>query len=299
MRGYHPDKNPHGKAMARLFTKAKKTLTDPYKKAIYDQRMYSYATDAHHQQEEPMDFAVVDPVFPKFGEVLKMNKCEGLAEMMKQLTVNVAAYGGLSAQEDKNSLANIQNNLEDVGLNNMMDAFIKALGSKFICNKYKKQLELDDICYCDDAKTNCCDKRKIVAYDWQMYSYATMDQEEPMYFAVGEPVFPKFGEVLKMNQYDGLAVMMEQLAVNAAAYGGLSEENECLLAIIQNNLDDVGLNNMMDAFIKALGAKFICNKCKKQLELDDICYCKDAKTKCHCNSRTCCIVTLKERGKFN
>uniref|UniRef100_A0A183CSM9 Nuclear receptor domain-containing protein n=1 Tax=Globodera pallida TaxID=36090 RepID=A0A183CSM9_GLOPA len=48
----------------------------------------------------------------------------------------------------------------------------------------------------------------------------------------------------------------------------------------------------------ALGANFICNKCKKQLELDDICYCDDAKAKCHCNSRNCCTVTLKERGKF-
>uniref|UniRef100_A0A183BMX2 DUF3795 domain-containing protein n=1 Tax=Globodera pallida TaxID=36090 RepID=A0A183BMX2_GLOPA len=47
-----------------------------------------------------------------------------------------------------------------------------------------------------------------------------------------------------------------------------------------------------------LGAKFICNNCKKQLELDDICYCKDAKTKCHCNSRNCCTLTLKERGNF-
>uniref|UniRef100_A0A914GRG3 Uncharacterized protein n=1 Tax=Globodera rostochiensis TaxID=31243 RepID=A0A914GRG3_GLORO len=36
----------------------------------------------------------------------------------------------------------------------------------------------------------------------------------------------------------------------------------------------------------ALDSKFICNKCKKQLKLDDICYCTDAKTKCHCNSRT-------------
>uniref|UniRef100_A0A914HST5 J domain-containing protein n=1 Tax=Globodera rostochiensis TaxID=31243 RepID=A0A914HST5_GLORO len=56
MMAYHPDRNPHGVAMSRLFTKAKETLTDPHKKAIYDQRMYSYATADHHQQGEPMDF---------------------------------------------------------------------------------------------------------------------------------------------------------------------------------------------------------------------------------------------------
>uniref|UniRef100_A0A914HSU4 Uncharacterized protein n=1 Tax=Globodera rostochiensis TaxID=31243 RepID=A0A914HSU4_GLORO len=49
---------------------------------------------------------------------------------------------------------------------------------------------------------------------------------------------------------------------------------------------------------RALGSNFISKKCKKQLELDDICYCNDAKNKCHCNSRTCCTVTVKERGKF-
>uniref|UniRef100_A0A914H6N5 J domain-containing protein n=1 Tax=Globodera rostochiensis TaxID=31243 RepID=A0A914H6N5_GLORO len=170
MRAYHPDKNPHGEAMSRLFTKAKETLTDPRKKAIYDGQMYSYAM-GDHQQEQPMDFAVVEPVFPKFGEVLKLNQCEGLAQMIEQLA-------------------------------------------------------------------------------------------------------------------------------KAAAHGGLTKGDNELLAIIQKNLEDVGLDSMMDAFIKALGSKIICNKCKKQLQLDDICYCKDAKTKCHCNSRTCCTVTLKERGKF-
>uniref|UniRef100_A0A183CQ52 CXC domain-containing protein n=1 Tax=Globodera pallida TaxID=36090 RepID=A0A183CQ52_GLOPA len=63
-------------------------------------------------------------------------------------------------------------------------------------------------------------------------------------------------------------------------------DNE-LMANIRTNLEDVGLDNIMDAFIKALESKIICNKCKKQLVLNDICYCKDAKTKCHCNSRTC------------
>uniref|UniRef100_A0A183CCS9 J domain-containing protein n=1 Tax=Globodera pallida TaxID=36090 RepID=A0A183CCS9_GLOPA len=50
MRAYHPDKNPYGKAMSRLFMKAKETLTDPHKKAIYDGQMYSYATGVQHQQ---------------------------------------------------------------------------------------------------------------------------------------------------------------------------------------------------------------------------------------------------------
>uniref|UniRef100_A0A914HRS8 J domain-containing protein n=1 Tax=Globodera rostochiensis TaxID=31243 RepID=A0A914HRS8_GLORO len=157
MRAYHPDKNQHGEAMTRLFTKAKKTLTDPQKKAIYDGQMYNYATMDH---EEPMDYAVVDPVFPKFGDVLEMNKCEGLTKKMEQLTVNAVVAHGVLSKEDKNSLASINQNLEDVGLNNMMDAFIKALGSKFICNKCKKQLELDDICYCNDAKNKChCNSR--------------------------------------------------------------------------------------------------------------------------------------------
>uniref|UniRef100_A0A183CQV3 Cysteine-rich DPF motif domain-containing protein 1 n=1 Tax=Globodera pallida TaxID=36090 RepID=A0A183CQV3_GLOPA len=70
-------------------------------------------------------------------------------------------------------------------------------------------------------------------------------------------IFPKFGEVLKKNKCDGLTEMMKQLA--------------------------------------ALELNFICNKCKKQLKLDDICYCDDAKTKCHCNSRNCCTVTLRTR----
>uniref|UniRef100_A0A183BXD9 UBR-type domain-containing protein n=1 Tax=Globodera pallida TaxID=36090 RepID=A0A183BXD9_GLOPA len=72
-----------------------------------------------------------------------------------------------------------------------------------------------------------------------------------------------------------------------------------LLPGINTGLQDVGLNNMMEAFNGALGSKFICNKCKKQLQLDDICYCTDANTKCHCNSRTCCTGTLEEcSGKF-
>uniref|UniRef100_A0A183CRL8 Aspartoacylase n=1 Tax=Globodera pallida TaxID=36090 RepID=A0A183CRL8_GLOPA len=60
-------------------------------------------------------------------------------------------------------------------------------------------------------------------YDGQMYNYATIDHEEPMDFAVVEPVFPKFGEVLKMNQCGALAEIMEQLNAKAAAHGGLSE----------------------------------------------------------------------------
>uniref|UniRef100_A0A914H5Z4 J domain-containing protein n=1 Tax=Globodera rostochiensis TaxID=31243 RepID=A0A914H5Z4_GLORO len=145
MRAYHPDKNPHGEAMSRLFTKAKETLTDPRKKAIYDGQMYSYAM-GDHQQEQPMDFAVVEPVFPKFGEVLKLNQSSKLRCIL---------FLG-----DNELLAIIQKNLEDVGLDSMMDAFIKALGSKIICNKCKKQLQLDDICYCKDAKTKChCNSR--------------------------------------------------------------------------------------------------------------------------------------------
>ncbi|KAI3416180.1 hypothetical protein GPALN_005726 [Globodera pallida] len=83
---YHPDKNPSGNAMSQLLNEAKETLMDPHKKGIYDQQMYNnYAPVNHYQQGEgePMDFAVVEPVFPKFGEVLKKNKCEGLAETME------------------------------------------------------------------------------------------------------------------------------------------------------------------------------------------------------------------------
>uniref|UniRef100_A0A183BNB2 J domain-containing protein n=1 Tax=Globodera pallida TaxID=36090 RepID=A0A183BNB2_GLOPA len=136
MMAYHPDKNPYGEAMTRLFTKANETLTDTYKKAIYDQQMYNYAT---FDQEEPTDFAVVEePVFPKFGKLLKMNKCEGLAKMMEQLSVNAAAApGGLSDGklirvkhenlsfflEDMGLLPGINTGLQDVGLNNMMETF--------------------------------------------------------------------------------------------------------------------------------------------------------------------------------
>uniref|UniRef100_A0A183CPU2 J domain-containing protein n=1 Tax=Globodera pallida TaxID=36090 RepID=A0A183CPU2_GLOPA len=62
MRAYHPDRNPNGKAMSRLFTEAKETLMDPHKKGIYDQQMYNYATVVHHQGGEPMDYTVVVPV---------------------------------------------------------------------------------------------------------------------------------------------------------------------------------------------------------------------------------------------
>uniref|UniRef100_A0A914I1W5 Uncharacterized protein n=1 Tax=Globodera rostochiensis TaxID=31243 RepID=A0A914I1W5_GLORO len=80
-----PGQNPSGIAMSQLIIEANETLKDPHKKGIYDQQMYNYATGNHYQQGEPMDFAVVEPVFPKFGEVLKKNKCERLAEMMEQL----------------------------------------------------------------------------------------------------------------------------------------------------------------------------------------------------------------------
>uniref|UniRef100_A0A183CRB1 J domain-containing protein n=1 Tax=Globodera pallida TaxID=36090 RepID=A0A183CRB1_GLOPA len=160
MRAYHPDRNPYGKAMSQLFTEAKETLMDPHKKAVYDQQMYIYATGVHHQHGQPMDFAIVEPVFPKFGDVLKMNKCEELAVMMEQLTVKAAAAHGVLSEEDDDLLAFIKNSLEDVGLNNMMDAFIKAVGLKFICNKCKKQLVLNDICYCKDANIKChCNSR--------------------------------------------------------------------------------------------------------------------------------------------
>uniref|UniRef100_A0A183C1U2 DUF223 domain-containing protein n=1 Tax=Globodera pallida TaxID=36090 RepID=A0A183C1U2_GLOPA len=48
--------------------------------------MYNFASGVHHQQEQPIDFVVGESVFFKFSEVLKMNKCEGVAEMMEQLT---------------------------------------------------------------------------------------------------------------------------------------------------------------------------------------------------------------------
>uniref|UniRef100_A0A183BSD7 CXC domain-containing protein n=1 Tax=Globodera pallida TaxID=36090 RepID=A0A183BSD7_GLOPA len=154
---------------------------------------------------------------------------------------------------------------------------LSDLGLKFIMTAVKQGIA-------------CCETRKIVTHGWP--TWPTFDQqqkqEQPIAFAVVEPaVFPKFGEVLKKNKCEDLAEMMEQLNVNAAAaHGGLSEEHY-LLASINKDLED------------AMGSKFICNKCKKQLELDDICYCDDAKTKCHCNSRTCCTVTQEERGKSN
>uniref|UniRef100_A0A183BIN1 Phorbol-ester/DAG-type domain-containing protein n=1 Tax=Globodera pallida TaxID=36090 RepID=A0A183BIN1_GLOPA len=70
------------------------------------------------------------------------------------------------------------------------------------------------------------------------------------------------------------------------------EANNDLLANIKKDLETVGLTNMMHAFTVALHSKFICNKCKKQLVLNDICYCDDSKTECHCNSRPCCTVAV-------
>uniref|UniRef100_A0A914HQ80 Uncharacterized protein n=1 Tax=Globodera rostochiensis TaxID=31243 RepID=A0A914HQ80_GLORO len=239
-----------------------------------------------------------DVLFPPISIMLGMRRCPHLMDSLNN---------GLKYKNPK-AIEHIANLLNDLCVDHITVAFMKAVEEDMICHHCGKQIRhIDELCYFSDCAERChcigcCDKRKIVAYDWQMYNFAAVDHhqlQQPMYYTVVEPVVPKFGEVLKMNQCDGLAVMLERLAVRAAsAHGRLSEEHEYLLAIIQNNLDDVGLNNMMDAFIKALGSKFICNKCKKQLELDDICYCNDAKNKCHCNSRTCCTVTLKERGKF-
>ncbi|KAI3414117.1 hypothetical protein GPALN_011580 [Globodera pallida] len=210
--------------------------------------------------------------------------------------------------EDQNPLAlySVGQALRNHGLGFIGAAFKQAITERMICRDCIELIVLDDLCYCQDSKTKChhgttcCKKRKIVAHGWPNFASAYHPQEEqPIAFAVVEPaVLPKFGEVLKTNKCEGLAEMMEQLNANAAAAnGGLSEENTDLLASINKDLEDVGLHNMMDAFNGAMGSKFICNKCKKQLELDDICYCDDAKTKCHCNSRTCCTVTQEERGK--
>uniref|UniRef100_A0A183BXQ4 J domain-containing protein n=1 Tax=Globodera pallida TaxID=36090 RepID=A0A183BXQ4_GLOPA len=117
MRAYHPDRNPNGKAMSRLFTEAKETLMDPHKKGIYDQQMYNYATVVHHQGGEPMDYTVVVPVLASI-----INK--DLEDHMMDAFTGVG--GGTAAAAH--------------------GAPSEALDSNFICNKCKKKVELDNIC---------------------------------------------------------------------------------------------------------------------------------------------------------
>ncbi|KAI3413191.1 hypothetical protein GPALN_010692 [Globodera pallida] len=224
--------------------------------------------------------------YPPISQVMAQKNC---LDVLDQL-------GTYLKTKNADGIKHIGGILSELGLDHITPAFIKCVEQKSICQNCGKQVvNPDELCCCPNSAerchcTGCCDKGKLVSGGWSMLNNASSVHHQQ------EPVFPKFGEVLKMTKCEGLAKSMEQLTVNAAAHGGLSEGND-LLASINKELADVGLNNMMDAFNRALDSKLVCKKCKKQLELNDICYCDDAKTKCHCNSRTCCTVTLKEHGK--
>uniref|UniRef100_A0A914GW23 Uncharacterized protein n=1 Tax=Globodera rostochiensis TaxID=31243 RepID=A0A914GW23_GLORO len=187
--------------------------------------------------------------------------------------------------------------LSNHGLNFIMAAVKQGIAEQMICRCCGEHIALDDLCYCPDAKTkchhgtSCCETRKIVADGWPTFDHL-QQAEQPIAVAVVElAVFPKFSVVLKENKCEGLIEMLEQLAESEAVRRNFEDEDQGFFSNMSIDLEEVGLHNMEDAFMTAIHWDFVCKKCKKQLKLDDICYCDDAKTKCHCNSRTCCTVT--------
>ncbi|KAL3109036.1 hypothetical protein niasHT_012598 [Heterodera trifolii] len=69
----------------------------------------------------------------------------------------------------------------------------------------------------------------------------------------------------------------------------LESKNETALENIRDELSDLGLDHISYAFVKGVEVDMVCNKCATKLEkLDELCYCVDAKERCH--HRKCCSI---------
>uniref|UniRef100_A0A914HMY1 J domain-containing protein n=1 Tax=Globodera rostochiensis TaxID=31243 RepID=A0A914HMY1_GLORO len=156
---FHTDKNPDGAVMSQVFSKAKETLTDPRKRAIYDgQRGYSSysssssaAGGSQHSWwtgAANMDYEMSKPPeFPTFTAMLKESNCEQMANQLKELADYVVADGDPPA--GKLFVGNGHHRapaLRYIPSSNR-DNFCLVCGTK--------GMPLDNVCYCIAAKANC------------------------------------------------------------------------------------------------------------------------------------------------
>ncbi|KAL3111048.1 hypothetical protein niasHT_013072 [Heterodera trifolii] len=69
----------------------------------------------------------------------------------------------------------------------------------------------------------------------------------------------------------------------------LKSNNTKAMESVKQQLYDLGLDHISDAFVKGYNTKMVCTKCAKKLEhIDGLCYCTEAANKCH--HRNCCSV---------
>ncbi|KAL3090505.1 hypothetical protein niasHT_026996 [Heterodera trifolii] len=137
-------------------------------------------------------------------------------------------------------------------------------------------------------------------------------------------VFEPFSVVLKKRNCPEIVDLMRMLPKSAAesvARGAMGRTDLSLLNHLVKIAANYAMDDMMLAykkvqfrfilglpysstrnrhlnFVNALESKFVCKKCRKQMHLDDICYCYKGKTNCHCNARKCCDTKPEDRGNF-
>ncbi|KAL3100155.1 hypothetical protein niasHT_029885 [Heterodera trifolii] len=123
-------------------------------------------------------------------------------------------------------------------------------------------------------------------------SCMAMDYDQQM-----EMVLVPFTAVLNKPKYQAIVAQLNTMpksAADCATFGYGVFLVDPLIEFAKH----FALEGMFKAYKKALESAFVCRKCRKQMHLDDICYCHKATTKCHCNARKCCDTKLEECGNF-
>ncbi|KAL3102683.1 hypothetical protein niasHT_027771 [Heterodera trifolii] len=150
-----------------------------------------------------------------------------------------------------------------------------------------------------DKNNQCSDKlfmlitnAKDVLLGHSGNSSISMDNDQQM-----ELVFEPFTAVLNKPKYQAIVAQLNTMPKSAGDCATVGYN----VFLVNNLIEDAknfALEGMFKAYKKALESNFVCNKCGKQMHLDDICYCHKATTKCHCNARKCCDTKPEECGSF-
>ena len=151
---YHPDHNSNGDPMTKVLNKCYETLANPRLRQIYDAGGAD-AVEEHSSADVWMHEPAPKVVYPPLSSVLKRCGLQEVLEKMEVMAEQTQGPQGVMNPVVIRVLRQQRATAADHAQEHIVDAFEKALSAGFKCAKCQKLLELDGICYCPKAASNC------------------------------------------------------------------------------------------------------------------------------------------------